>query len=403
MLHKVSTTALALMIALTASSASAQNLRDADQPAEFPPSSYTGKQYVDSKGCVFVRAGFDGAVKWVPRVNRKRKVLCGFSPTFAAAPKPEVVEQPAVVPPKPAPTRVVTATPASTPAPRVTVATPPPKIVRKPVPPKPTQVIVAKPRPVQVAPVKVVPPRVVVAGNGCPGASALSQTYINSSRDVRCGPQGDHPGNYAPGYDGVPSGHSAGVIRVKPAPEIKPPPGYKAAFEEDRFNPNRGLQTREGFVQMRLVWTSGVPRRLVDQNSGRDVTSLFPGLRFPFINLKQQKKYVAVHGWPAESGVSNGSVTYSSKNTPPTQVATVAPTSPGHRYVQVGTFTVSSNANATAARLQQLGLPARIGTYKKKGKTYRIVMAGPFSNPSQLQSALSAARRAGFSDAFTRK
>ena len=401
MLRTYTTTALALVIAIGATTVSAQNLRDADQPAEFPPSSYTGKQYVDSKGCVFVRAGFDGAVTWIPRVNRKRKVLCGFSPTFASAPpKPEIVEPPKVVAAAPAPEQVqpvVRVAPKPVPPKPRVVATAPVRAAPLPtVKPLPTQVVVAKPRPVQAAPT-----RVVTAGGACPGVSGISQRYLqnNGSHKIRCGPQADHPGNYA--TNGVltgGNGYNPGqVVRVSPGPEIKPPPGYKAAFEEDRFHPNRGVQTREGFYQMRLVWTAGTPRRLVDQNSGRDVTSLFPGLRFPFINLGQQKKYVAANGWPASSGV-----VISTKNTPPTQVAPT-PTPSGHRYVQVGTFVNESNARATAGRLQKLGLPARIGTYKKKGKTYRVVLAGPYSNGSNLQSALAAARRGGFSDAFTRK
>jgi hypothetical protein len=65
------------------SDASARTLYNADHPAEFPPVSFNGTQYVDSRGCVFVRAGTDVAVQWVPRVTRDRKVLCGFKPTFA--------------------------------------------------------------------------------------------------------------------------------------------------------------------------------------------------------------------------------------------------------------------------------------------------------------------------------
>lgn len=71
-------------IALGAMPAMSQSLHGSDGPAEIPPTSFQGKQYVDSLGCVYVRAGYDGVVTWVPRVTRARDQVCGYKPSLAA-------------------------------------------------------------------------------------------------------------------------------------------------------------------------------------------------------------------------------------------------------------------------------------------------------------------------------
>ncbi|MEM1351830.1 MAG: hypothetical protein AAGF27_05775 [Pseudomonadota bacterium] len=74
---------LVLSLCLAATTGAAQSgLRP---PAELPPASFNGTQYVDSTGCVYVRAGSAGAVQWVPRVSRDRRQICGFQPSIASS------------------------------------------------------------------------------------------------------------------------------------------------------------------------------------------------------------------------------------------------------------------------------------------------------------------------------
>lgn len=483
----------------------AQTLRSDSTPAEFPPASYAGKQYVDSKGCVYIRAGIDGNVTWVPRVTRDRKIVCGFKPSLAgttavaAAPRPaaepEVISiapapaprsAPAAAAPRaPAPARApVAAAPAPARAPATAAAAPVvvlPDIFggtgRKPSPgPEPTVIggperaapapaPAAAPRTVRTtaaptvrapspgpAPTVVSVPRTAPAaaparapasaaprpmGNGkCPGASAFSQQFINdgSRFPVRCGPQAEAPMTIRGGRDNSflstePSGDSyyvaqADTTRVVPrhvydnrrntqnfavpegyravwdddrlnadraertlAPDaprtgVALPSGYRMAWDDDRLNPARGARTAAGDAGSDQIWTRTVPRTLVPVPTDRQIVRV----------TRTQPAQVPRARTPGRA---------------PAAVAQPAPRATpkavqqgSRRYIRVATYETDAGARASAQSVaRSTGLSIRLGSVKRKGKTYRMVLAGPYTTQRDADAAMAKVRRAGFPNA----
>lgn len=193
-------------------------------PAEFPPTSFEGNQFVDSNGCAFVRAGVGGAVNWIPRFNRSRQQLCNFQPTFpdtqvvAALPPidpdliieitpPAAAEATAPAPiPAPTRTRGVAApiqTVASIPANRAPAAAPAPA-------PAPT--VANSPR-VVAAPTPAPQPRITFA-EACDGRFGVQPGFISSvSGDpIDCGP--------APTVATAPAPEAAPVPQRAPVPRM---------------------------------------------------------------------------------------------------------------------------------------------------------------------------------------
>lgn len=403
-------------------------------PAELPPPGFAGQQYVDSRGCLYIRAGHGGQVNWVARIDRSRRAVCGQTPSTArmAAANRELAA--------PAPEPVVAAAPAARaaqPAGRVAEAqyAPPPVQYGRPSPlqPRPVAPPVAQaPQPQAVQPQQLaqgygggndgylhgwyrqVPPQYdnnlnpnttparrgvttpTIGGHppllrrehGCPADAPIGRIYplsdgrnimlcSNQPHTLRNISQEQAQQRYAPvlaqggGYVGgarqggaiVPNLSMVRGDEYVPVTDLMtPPPGYRAAWQDDRLNPNRARGTQAGQQQMAQVWTNEVPQNLTHP-------------------AYAQPRRVAV----------------SSKNAPVPQAVA------GARFVQVGSFGVPENASRAAARLQAMGLPVQITRSQIRGKPVQVVRAGPFGDPTQAQAALGAARGAGFGDAILRR
>ncbi len=381
--------------------ASAQTVAQIGQPAERPPASFKGAQYVDSRGCVFMNARFDGAAHWVARVDRRHKVLCGYPPTFGPRPAIEMAED--VAPVKVAPVVIAAAPvvvkPAKANAPMATVASAmmPEAVVVKPVPQvrvehSTTGLVASLPTPAQSY------ERAATSGPAAGKIGCYTSAPVAEVVRLRTGgtavvcTRGDgtltgwRPPIYPRGA-GVGAALSesvevaradtarAGRVMAAPAyasedlPDVVVPKGYKLAWTDDRLNPLRGVGTAEGQAAQDQLWTRKVPAKLITD-----------------VQKAKVKKRV-----PA-------SVTVSSKGQ-----AEVAPKAVrGGAWVQIGTFGVPANAAGAAAQLQALGLPVAKSKLKRGGKALQIVMAGPFGSGSDAQAALRIARGAGFADAYIR-
>lgn len=310
----------------------AQSLAQATGPAELPPSGFKGRQYVDSSGCVYVRAGFDNNVTWVPRVSKTRKLICGFKPSFSGGGK--VAAAQSVAKPK------AVAQPKTVLQPKTVAAPKPvqPRIIKAPAQPKVIYRTVAK------SPVMQQKPTKTAASPGSPWV-----LFPRKTRKIVAPP--------------------LAVAIAAPAPKVAPvsvrvPKGYSAAWSDDRLNPKRGRGTAQGAAQMAQVWTNEVPRKLVTATT------------------KKRARTVRV----------------SSKSVVPARQIAAS-----HRYVQVGVFGQPQNVKNSVIKLRRLKLPVRMGTLTRRGKTFKIVLAGPFASQRELDYALDATRQAGFTDSILRK
>ena len=361
MVAKILSTAAAAL-ALSAAMAQAQSSRI---PAEVPPASYSQAQYVDSNGCVFIRAGSNGMTTWVPRFGDDRRPMCGFEPsvqtgaaqvaavTVPAAPAPAPVTVTAAV--RTAPRAVVTAA--------ASVAT---GGVPYSVPPE-----ASRPR----VRVQAAAPQAQVwqaqAGtldtrwsfydqmgpSPCTNYSPHSQMYAVPSPampelPLRCGPQAQHP---------------ADALR-----ELSPRGGV--------WEPWNGSPAPAPNNNVYMLPQPYAPRWPQPWLQGAAAPQRAPATA-PRASVSTMGTSAAVDARPADP--SRGQMT-------------------NGQYVQIGSFGVPANAQSAISRLQSRSLPVAQARATAGGQALQIVLAGPFASSAELGAALNAARALGYSDAFVR-
>lgn len=344
---------------LSATLVQAQSLANIGGPANLPPAGFSGQQFVDARGCLYLRAGFGATVNWVPRVDRARKPICAMVPSFGAAVAAAV--EAAVMPEAP-------------------VAVVPPVIAA-------AAPLVAAPalRAVAVAPLVVAAPAQAATPQPANGriqcftsAPRLERVLLRSGGTALVCTRGDGTltGWRSPLF---PAGNRVGValnpqvmagatmLGQPTAPVAQPalptpPAGYKAAWTDGRLNPMRGAGTASGQAQQDQVWTRDIPAQLVAQQ-------------------------------PQVAAAPSRTRTTASTMSAPLSEARAT-------YVQVGAFGQPANADGAKSRLSALGLPVSTSKVTRSGKVLQIVYAGPFDSTAQAQAALTAARNAGFGDAI---
>ncbi|WP_018000839.1 SPOR domain-containing protein [Paracoccus sp. N5] len=362
---------LRVMLVLAPGLALAQDLR----PAETPPADFFARQYIDSKGCVFLR-GDDGG--WQARVSRDGTPICGYPPTLSARgldgkPRLRALDPDAGRSRAELLSEALSQTVLTNLRPGELAGDPQPMEKLPDLGPEPSP---SGPADALQAVVAAAPALRQEMGGGLKPNLRLCQLL---------------------GYDGQPGAAGLGS---------DPSQGYCGSLppaDLSRLSFARPIGSSAGDTPAAEDKTADAKPAAPGAKPAAEKAAAAERIATVPSNPRTPRAAKPAAGPVAVAGKRAAANPQGPAAKPGKAAAPVVGTIPaGARYVQLGTFADPGNADRAVQRVAGLGYPVLRGKDRVNGREVQFIMAGPFDDREGIVRALNAIRRAGYRDAFPR-
>ncbi len=396
------------------------------RPAEMPPADFSARQYIDSKGCVFLRD--DEVNGWKARVSRDGSPICGYPPTLSARgldgkPRLSVLDPDAGRSPAEMLEEALAETVLTNLRPGELASDPTPMEKLPHMGPEPD--ISSAPSDALKAALAAAPDMRRSMGEALQPNKRLCELL---GYDGTTGPA-EAGADPSQGYcDSLPASDLSRLTFIRPVASVQSPEpaaetpvavgtvmlGAPVAETHSATAPVAEPPTAPKAAEVAAMPKPKPPKpadaSLKDKPKPQPVPKM-PDAKRP-VSAEAAAKAPAAKALaatalaakdPVAAQVPAAPVAVATKPKPEAAPPTGAGMIPaGARYVQVGTYADAANADRAAQAIAAMGYPVLRGKDKVGARAVQFIMAGPFNDRQSIVKAMDGIRRAGFKDAYPR-
>ncbi|MFO1140419.1 MAG: SPOR domain-containing protein [Paracoccus sp. (in: a-proteobacteria)] len=374
-----------MLVLMLPGAALAQDFR----PAETPPADFSSRQYIDSRGCVFLRDDDTGG--WKARLSRDGAAICGYPPTLSARgldgkPRLRALDPNAGRPRAELLEEALTQTVLTNLRPGELTSDPNPMEKLPDMGPEPSS----------PAPKLALQAALVAA----PGVRRSMGAALQPNKrlcellgyDGRPNPNGVGA-DPSQGYcDSLPASDLSRLSFVRPVASIQEGDA-PAATSSPAAPPAPAASSK-----------SAVANAQPEAKPAKAEPAKQPALPVAKMADDAAKAKSAPASKPAAPAAGKAPAVAKAAPSASAPALSAGPglIPAGARYVQVGTYADAANADRVAQAVSRMGYTVLRGKDMVGGREVQFIMAGAFNDRQTIVKALDQIRRAGFKDAYPR-